>query len=153
MDEFDKNFIKNMSPLLITAVVMFFLMVAYETNADDNKIIGYTEHGIPVTKAELEVKSFNFNNVRGQWDWNKKTNTLRLSIGKSKKIDITFSNRCWDMEYATGLKFEPWMKGSSFISKGDKIIPIGWTNRTALYPCTIKRITEVIEEKEDGEEN
>jgi len=140
MDEFDKNFIKNMSPLLITAVVMFFLMVAFETKADEDKVIGYTEHGIAVTKEDLKIKSFNFNNVRGQWDWNKKTNTLRLSIGKSKKIDITFFNRCWDMEYATGLKFVPWMKGSSFISKGDNIIPIGWTNRTALYPCTIKEI-------------
>lgn len=144
MDEFDKNFIKNMSPLLITAVVMFFMMVAYETRADDKEVIGYTEHGIAVTKDALKIKSFNFNNVRGQWDWNKKTNTLRLSIGKYKKVDITFFNRCWDMEYATGLKFVPWMKGSSFISKGDNIIPISWSNRTALYPCTIKEIYEVV---------
>jgi len=32
-------------------------------------------------------------------------------------------------------------------------MPISWSNRTSLWPCTIKRITEVIEEKEDGEEN
>jgi len=49
------------------------------------------------------------------------------------------------MEYATGLKFVPWMKGSSFISKGDNIIPISWTNRTALYPCTIKEIYLVVD--------
>jgi len=140
MDKHDWNFIKNMSPLLITAVVMFFLMVAFETKADEDKVIGYTEHGIAVTKEDLKVKSFNFSNVRGTWDWDKKANTLRLSIGKYKKVDITFFNRCWDMEYATGLKFVPWMKGSSFISKGDNIIPISWTNRRALYPCTIKEI-------------
>ena len=145
MDEFDKNFIKNMSPLLITAVVMFFLMVAFETKADEDKVIGYTEHGIAVTKEDLKIKSFNFSNVRGTWDWDKKANTLRLSIGKYKKVDITFFNRCWDMEYATGLKFVPWMKGSSFISKGDNIIPISWTNRTALYPCTIKEIYLVVD--------
>ena len=39
MDEFDKNFIKNMSPLLITAVVMFFLMVAYETKAEKSEVL------------------------------------------------------------------------------------------------------------------
>lgn len=145
MDEFDKNFIKNMSPLLITAVVMFFLMVAFETKADEDTVIGYTEHGIAITKEDLKIKSFNFSNVRGTWDWDKKANTLRLSIGKYKKVDITFFNRCWDMEYATGLKFVPWMKGSSFISKGDNIIPISWTNRTALYPCTIKEIYLVVD--------
>lgn len=35
MNEHDKNFLKNMSPLLITALVMFFMLVAYETKAEE----------------------------------------------------------------------------------------------------------------------
>ena len=38
MNEHDKNFIKNMSPLLITAMVMFFMLVAYETRAEDEVV-------------------------------------------------------------------------------------------------------------------
>jgi len=151
MDEFDKNFIKNMSPLLITAVVMFFLMVAYETKADEDKVMGYTEHGIPVTKAELEVKSVRVDTIRS-WEWIEETDTLRLTLNRKKQVDVEFFNRCFDMPYATGLQFKPW-GGFNSIGRGDNITPISWSNRPALWPCTIKRITEVIEEKEDGEEN
>ena len=104
MDKHDKNFLINMSPLLITALVMFFMMVAFETRADEDKVMGYTEHGIPVTEKDLEINSFNFERVRS-WDWNNETNTLRLTFSKNKKIDVTFFNRCWDMEYATALQF------------------------------------------------
>ena len=37
MNEHDKNFLKNMSPLLIAALVMFFMLVAFETKADHNE--------------------------------------------------------------------------------------------------------------------
>lgn len=151
MDKHDWNFIKNMSPLLITAVVMFFLMVAYEIKADENKVMGYTEHGIPVTKAELEVRSVRVDSIRS-WKWIEETDTLRLTLNRKKQVDVEFFNRCFDMPYATGLQFKPW-GGFNSIGRGDSIMPISWSNRTALWPCTIKRITEVIEEKEDGEEN
>ena len=144
MDEFDKNFIKNMSPLLITAVVMFFLMVAYETKADEDKVMGYTEHGIPVTKAELEVKSVRVDTIRS-WEWIEETDTLRLTLNRKKQVDVEFFNRCFDMPYATGLQFKPW-GGFNSIGKGDSITPISWSNRITQWPCTIKRITEVIED-------
>ena len=142
MDEFDKNFIKNMSPLLITAVVMFFLMVAYETKAEEDKIMGYTHDGIPVLESELEINTFNFERVRS-WDWNEETETLRLTLSRDQKIDVTFFNKCFDMPYATGLQFKSWAN-TSFIGKGDGILPVSFTNSRALYPCTIKSITEVI---------
>ena len=142
MDEFDKNFIKNMSPLLITAVVMFFLMVAYETKADEDEVMGYTHDGIPVLKSELEVRSVRVDSIRS-WEWIEETDTLRLTLNRNRKVDVTFFNRCFDMPFATGLQFKPW-GGFNSIGKGDGIVPISWSNRRALYPCTIKEIYEVV---------
>ena len=151
MNKHDWNFIKNMSPLLITAFVMFLMMVAYETRADEDKVMGYTEHGIPITQKELEVNTFNFERVRS-WNYNEETNTLRLTFSKNKKIDVTFFNRCWDMAYATALQFNSWA-GTRHIGKGDGIVPISWMNKRALYPCTIKTMTAVLPEEKDGEKN
>ena len=144
MNEHDKNFIKNMSPLLITAFVMFLMMVAYDTKADEDKVIGYTEHGIPVTKAELEVRSVRVDSIRS-WKWIEETDTLRLTLNRKNQVDVEFFNRCFDMPYATGLQFKPW-GGFNSIGKGDSITPISWSNRITQWPCTIKRITEVIED-------
>ena len=47
------------------------------------------------------------------------------------------------MPFATGLQFKPW-GGFNSIGKGDGIVPISWSNRRALYPCTIKEIYEVV---------
>jgi len=135
--------------LKISIIISLPLLMAY-IFADD-KIIGYTEHGIPVTKAELEVKSVRVDTIRS-WKWIEETDTLRLTLNRKKQVDVEFFNRCFDMPYATGLQFKPW-GGFNSIGRGDNITPISWSNRTALWPCTIKRITEVIEEKEDGEEN
>ena len=52
MNEHDKNFIKNMSPLLIAGLVMLLMMIAYELGKDD--IVGYSEHGVPIYESELE---------------------------------------------------------------------------------------------------
>jgi len=135
--------------LKISIIISLPLLMAY-IFADD-KIIGYTEHGIPVTKAELEVKSVRVDTIRS-WKWIEETDTLRLTLNRKKQVDVEFFNRCFDMPYATGLQFKPW-GGFNSIGRGDNITPISWSNRPALWPCTIKRITEVIEEKEDGEEN
>jgi len=136
---------------LTLAVVGIFFILAFlfsqKANADDNKIIGYTEHGISVTKEDLAVKSVRVDSIRS-WEWIEETDTLRLTLNRKKQVDVTFFNRCFDMPYATGLKFKPW-GGFNSIGKGDSIMPIGWTNRTALWPCTIKRITEVTEKEND----
>jgi len=140
---------------LTLAVVGIFFILAFlfsqKANAEDNKIIGYTEHGIAVTKNDIEIKSVRVDTIRS-WKWIEEKDTLRLTINRKKQVDVEFFNRCFDMPYATGLQFKPW-GGFNSIGKGDSIMPISWSNRTALWPCTIKRITEVIEEKEDGEEN
>ena len=136
---------------LTLAVVGIFFILAFlfsqKANAEDNKIIGYTEHGIAVTKNDIEIKSVRIDTIRS-WKWIEETNTLRLTLNRKKQVDVTFFNRCFDMPYATGLKFKPW-GGFNSIGKGDSIMPIGWTNRTALWPCTIKRITEVTEKEND----
>jgi len=140
---------------LTLAVVGIFFILAFlfsqKINADDNKIIGYTEHGIAVTKNDIEIKSVRVDSIRS-WKWIEETDTLRLTLNRKKQVDVEFFNRCFDMPYATGLQFKPW-GGFNSIGKGDSITPISWSNRTALWPCTIKRITEVIEEKEDGKKD
>jgi len=49
---FDKNFLMNMSPLLIVSIIMIILAIAYGLTRDE--VIGYTEHGVPVYKSEIE---------------------------------------------------------------------------------------------------
>jgi len=135
--------------LKIAIIISLPLVMAY-IFADD-KIIGYTEHGIPVTEDEVKVRSINVDTIRS-WKWIEETETLRLTLNRKRQVDVTFFNKCWDMPYATGLQFKTW-GSTSFISQGDGILPVSFSNSRALYPCTIKSITEVIEEKEDGEEN
>ena len=136
---------------LTLAVVGIFFILAFlfsqKANADDNKIIGYTEHGIAVTKNDIEIKSVRVDTIRS-WKWIEETDTLRLTLNRKNQVDVEFFNRCFDMPYATGLQFKPW-GGFNSIGKGDSIMPISWSNRTALWPCTIKRITEVIEKEND----
>lgn len=136
MEEFfHKHIIK------FTIIVTLPLWVAWAM-ADDT-VIGYTEHGIPVTKDALEINTFNYTRVRG-WKYNDEENILTLRFANNKKIDVEFYNRCWDIKYASALQFNSWV-GTTFIGKGDKITPIGWTNR-GKYPCTIKSMYLAVEE-------
>ena len=149
MDEFDKNFIKNMSPLLITAVVMFFLMVAYETKAEksevlysttgeaigivgyseeDDSIVGYTHDGIAVYQsevdeaealAEAEVNWIRVRHIKGS-KYLRKENILQLTMKDKKVINVHFYGRCITL------------------TKGDSFIPINFSNAGA--PCMIKKM-------------
>ena len=141
MNEHDKNFLKNMSPLLIAAMVMFFMLVAYETKADDHN---YTEHGIKITSEDLAVDTINISSIK-RYKWNKTSKTLTLTLISNKLVDVKFSNRCWDIQYASALQFNSWA-GTTFIGKGDNITPIGWTNK-GKYPCTIKSMYLAVEEE------
>ena len=141
MNEHDKNFIKNMSPFLIAAMVMFFMLVAYETKADDHN---YTEHGIKITSEDLAVDTINISSIK-RYKWNKTSKTLTLTLISNKLVDVKFYNRCWDIQYASALQFNSWA-GTTFIGKGDNITPIGWTNK-GKYPCTIKSMYLAVEEE------
>jgi len=148
MNEHDKNFLKNMSPLLIAALVMFLMMVAYDTKADENKVMGYTEHGVPVTKAELEVKSIRVNSIRGYTIVD--NDTIRVRTNRREEFDIKVYS-CFNISFAHRLVFQPW-GGFSSLSRGDKIIPISF-GRASRFPCTIRSITAVLPEKKDDKEN
>ena len=160
MNEHDKNFIKNMSPLLITALVMFLMMVAYETRAEAKTetlysttgepvgIVGYTEHGIAVTKEDLQVKNISVRSIRGYTIVD--NDTIRVRTNRREEFDIKVYS-CFDISFAHRLVFQPW-GGFSNLSRGDKIIPISF-GRASRFPCTIRSITAVLKEKEDGEEN
>ena len=52
LDEHDKNFLINMSTLLIVSVIMIAIAIAYELTRDE--VVGYTDHGVPVLESELE---------------------------------------------------------------------------------------------------
>ena len=145
MNEHDKNFIKNMSPLLIAAMVMFFMLVAYETKADDHM---YTEHGILITEQDLQVKSIRVNSIRGYTIVD--NDTIRVRTNRREEFDIKVYS-CFDISFAHRLVFQPW-GGFSNLCRGDRIIPISF-GRASRFPCTIRSITAVLKEKEDGEEN
>ena len=78
MNEHDKNFIKNMSPLLITAMVMFFMLVAYETKADE-EIVGHTFDGHAIYKSDTEIEGIKVDEIRGS-SYNRENNTLNLKL-------------------------------------------------------------------------
>ena len=145
MNEHDKNFIKNMSPLLIAAMVMFFMLVAYETKADDHN---YTEHGILITEQDLQVKSIRVNSIRGYTIVD--NDIIRVRTNRREEFDIKVYS-CFNISFAHRLVFQPW-GGFSSLSRGDKIIPISF-GRASRFPCTIRSITAVLKEKEDGKEN
>jgi hypothetical protein len=154
MNEHDKNFIKNMAPFLITAFVMFLMLVAFETKADDHN---YTEHGILITEQDLQVKSIRVNSIRGYTIV--ENDTIRVRTNRREEFDIKVYS-CFDISFAHRLvfqplggfsNFQPW-GGFSNLSRGDKIIPISF-GRASRFPCTIRSITAVLKEKEDGEEN
>ena len=85
MEEFfHKHIIK------FTIIVTLPLWVAW---AMADEIVGYTEHGIPVTQKELEVRTINFDRIR-TWEWNNKTNTLRLEFSKNKKVEKINNSIC-----------------------------------------------------------
>ena len=145
MNEHDKNFIKNMMPFLITAFVMFLMLVAFETKADDHN---YTEHGILITEQELQVKSIRVSSIRGYTIVD--NDTIRVRTNRREEFDIKVYS-CFDISFAHRLVFQPW-GGFSSLSRGDRIIPISF-GRASRFPCTIRSITAVLKEKEDDKEN
>ena len=145
MKKHDKNFLINMSPLLITAVVMFLMMVAFESKADDHN---YTEHGILITEQDLQVKSIRVNSIRGYTIVD--NDTIRVRTNRREEFDIKVYS-CFNISFAHRLVFQPW-GGFSSLSRGDKIIPISF-GRASRFPCTIRSITAVLKEKENVEEN
>ena len=151
MNEHDKNFIKNMSPLLITAMVMFFMLVAYETKADE-EIVGHTFDGHAIYKSDTEIDGIRVDDIRGS-SYNRENNTLKLTL-KKKTVEVHFYNNCFELAFANNLGFKSFGSLSKYtitLRKGDAFIPISFGK--AGMPCTIKAIYEVIKEEENGEEN
>ena len=142
MNRIKLNILSPWPVLIVLVMFVTFISVVALAN-DEDTVIGYTEHGIPVTKDALEINTFNYTRVRG-WEYNDEENILTLRFANNKKIDVEFYNRCWDIKYASALQFNSWA-GTTFIGKGDKITPIGWTNR-GKYPCTIKSMYLAVEE-------
>ena len=151
MNEHDKNFIKNMSPLLITAMVMFFMLVAYETKAEDD-IVGYTFDGHAIYKSDTKIDGIRVNDIRGS-SYNRENNTLTLKL-KKKSVEVHFYNNCFELAFANNLGFKSFGSLSKYtvtLRRGDAFIPISFGK--AGMPCTIKAIYEIIEEEQNDEKN
>ena len=56
MNKFDKNFHMNFSPFYLTVVFMIIVAFAFETTAED-KAVGYTTDGLPVTFEDLSAEA------------------------------------------------------------------------------------------------
>ena len=53
--------------------------VLYSTTGEPIGIVGYTEHGVPVTKDDVKVRSINTNQIRG-WKWDNDKDQLILIL-------------------------------------------------------------------------
>jgi hypothetical protein len=116
--------------------------VLYSTTGEPIGIVGYTEHGVPVTKDDIKVRSINTNQIRG-WKWDNNKDQLILRMNKGKKIIIEFYGRCWDIDFANQLLFKNTLGSFTFITVGDIITPITF-GRYATMPCRIKKIYEMV---------
>ena len=151
MNEHDKNFLINMSPFLIVALVMFFIMLAFETKADE-EIVGHTFDGHAIYKSDSKIDGIRVNDIRGS-SYNKENNTLTLRL-KKKTVEVHFYNNCFELAFANNLGFKSFGSLSKYtvtLRRGDSFIPISFGR--AGIPCTIKAIYEVLEEEDNGEEN
>jgi len=151
MNEHDKNFLINMSPFLIVALVMFFIMVAFETKADE-EIVGHTFDGHAIHKSDTEIDGIRVDNIRGS-SYNKENNTLNLKL-KNQNVEVHFFNNCFELGFANNLGFRSESSLSKYnviLRKGDSFIPISFGQ--VGMPCRIKAIYEVLEEEDNGEEN
>lgn len=127
----------------LSMFVMFISVVALgdTKSGEPIGIVGYTEHGVPITKDEVKVRSINTKQIRG-WKWDNDKDQLILRMNKGKKFVIEFHGRCWDIDFANQLLFNSF--GSfTFITVGDTITPITFGRRGTM-PCRIKEIYEMV---------
>lgn len=133
MEEFfHKHIIK------FTIIVTLPLWVAWAM-ADD--IVGYSQHGVAITKEDVQVKTINVRHIKG-WSWNSKQDHLVLRMNGGRRVIIEFYSRCWDINFANQLLFNSF--GSmSFISIGDTVTPVTF-GRKSMMPCRIKKLYEMV---------
>ena len=139
MNEHDKNFIKNMSPLLIAGLVMFFMLVAYETKADDHNI---TAHGHIVDDEHLvhgKSKPIYAGNIRGAYS--KGSNTIVIEMRSREKYELTVSF-CWDLPFANGYIFgrQGATKHFNRVEKGLRIWTMSAFGRIDSSPCYVTEV-------------
>jgi len=131
MEEFfHKHLIK------FTLIVTLPLWVAW---AMADEVVGHTEHGVAITKKDLEVRTIrsSVTNVKVI-----DSRTLRVKTVKAKHYDIELYF-CFGIDFAQQFKFDSWGSFTS-ISRGDKVTPISFGRLGT--PCVIKKISEVIPE-------
>jgi len=138
MNEHDKNFIKNMSPFLIAAMVMFLMMVAYDTKADDHNI---TAHGHTVDEKYLtdnKIKRLYTGNIIGASAEGRDTIIIKMRSKEKYKLTVSF---CWDLPFATGYSFNRPGASNHFtrVEKGLRFwtVSFGKFNNT---PCIVTKV-------------
>ena len=158
MNKHDKNFLKNMSPLLIAALVMFFMLVAFETKADHNEdnyekqkalidmandgIIGYTEHGIAITKDEIKKPILYTGDIINAMS--KGNNIIRIKMRNKEQYNL-HTSFCWDLDFASGYVFGKQGFSSKFnrVEPGLRIFTVAFGTINQSNYCVVTKITMI----------
>ena len=69
MDKHDKNFLINMSPFLIAALVMFFMMVAFRTTAEDIEEVIVIAQQVETTEADPLTTTTIVESILPEFTW------------------------------------------------------------------------------------
>ena len=171
MNKFDKNFHINFSPLLMAAVVMFLMLVAFETKAQE---VGYTSDGIPILMEDLsaEARQELLEKEMAEADTllEEATSTKPVSMPydviSNEIIVVPFGGYSWALQLKlvepcnieTGDIVAPFpgliQIGISTRLRVQKILPDG---RTMTYSCTVVGLNmgdkiDTLEEKNDKED-
>jgi len=130
-----------LSPWFTLAVLISGTVLMTTIALAESDVLGYTEHGVAVTKEDVKVKNINVRQVRG-FEWNSKQDVLILRLNGNKKVIVEFYGKCWDIDFATQIRFNTF-GNFTFFSAGDTITPIAF-GRASAFPCRIKNLYEQV---------
>lgn len=135
MNDFDKNFHLNMSPLYATFVFMCFMLWASEVQGDD-KVIGETYHGHTVLESDLESIQIAKRYVTGfKSTGDDKSIIVQTKDWNEDRIDYKLIlSGCWDIDWSFQLQIDGF--SPFYIEVGDKILYRAIGQRQN-FPCTI----------------
>jgi hypothetical protein len=137
MDKHDWNFIKNMSPLLITALVMFLMMVAYDARADDHNV---TFHGHTVEDKLLDgyTRPLFVGDITDTWF--KDDNKLVIKT-RHDEMYVLLIEACWNLNLAQSYLYGDFGWNNLHVIKpGLKVWPVVDGILYKDQPCYVKKV-------------
>jgi hypothetical protein len=137
MDKHDKNFLINMSPFIIMALIMFFMMVAFETKADE-EIVGHTFDGHAIYKSDGYTRPLFVGDITDTWF--KDDNKLVIKT-RHDEMYVLLIEACWNLNLAQSYLYGDFGWNNLHVIKpGLKVWPVVDGILYKDQPCYVKKV-------------